>query len=242
MRLWSDVGDAIDYYICMGSSMDQVIAGYRHLTGNSPLFPRHFYGVLQSKERYKTADELVEVCQEHRDRDVPVDVIIQDWQYWGGMDQWSGMRVDQDKFGDLGAACDQLHAMDVQVMISIWPLIGEGSDFYQALDQAGYLYHTGLKGPKSKIYDAHNPAARDMYWQWANDGLFKLGVDAWWMDGTEPEYVDCHEPMAHKAAMLSQSDTAAGSWARVLNGFPSRPRAASITTNAQRLKINASLF
>ena len=219
MHLWSDVADAIDYYVVLGDQMDDIIAGYRALTGAAPLFPRQFYGLLQSKERYKTADELVEVCEEHAKRDLPVDVIIQDWQYWGGMDQWSGMRVDQEKFGDLAAASERIHAMDIQVMISIWPLIGEGSEFFTALDQKGFFYTPGVAGPDSRIYDAYNPEARELYWEYAKKGLFELGVDAWWMDGTEPEYVDCHDPMSHKHAMITQSDTAAGSWARVLNAY-----------------------
>ena len=218
MHLWSDVGDAIDYYLVFADKLDGVIAGYRHLTGSAPLFPRQFYGLLQSKERYKTAEELVEVTEEHFKRDIPVDVIIQDWQYWGGMDQWSGMRVDTEKFGDLQAAAERIHAKDVQVMISIWPLIGEGSEFFNVLDEKGFFYKPGVAGPDSRIYDAYDPEARKVYWEYARKGLFELGVDAWWMD-TEPEYVDCHEPLSHKAAMISQSDTAAGSWARVLNAF-----------------------
>lgn len=218
MRLWSEVGDGVDAYFCFGADADGVIAGYRRLTGAAPLFPRAFHGFIQCKERYETADELVSVVQEHRDRNLPLDVIVQDWRYWGEMNQWSSMVHDPDAFGDLPAAIDTIHEAHAKVMISIWPVVGPDAALAKDLDEAGHMFPT-IHWSSGKIYDAFSAEARAIYWQHARDGLFRHGVDAWWMDGTEPEFADCHDPMAHKASLLAQRATAAGTWARVLNAF-----------------------
>ena len=219
MRLWSEVAEAVDYTVCAGADADAAIAGYRLVTGSAPLFPRAFYGVIQCKERYKTAAELVEVVREHRRRKLPLDVIVQDWQYWGpGMDNWSGMRHDPATYGDLPAAIGDIHAEHAKVMISIWPRIGKGTPLGRELEQAGHLF-AGKPQHIDKVYDAFSEEARAIYWRHTRDGLFNLGIDAWWMDGTEPEFEDCHVQARHKAALLAQRDTAAGSWARVLNAY-----------------------
>lgn len=219
MRLWSEVADGIDYAICVGPDADAVIAGYRLLTGTAPLFPRAFYGFIQCKERYKTATELVEVVREHRRRGLPLDIIVQDWLYWGpGMDNWSGMRHDVATFGDLPAAVREIHAEHAKVMISIWPRIGLKTALGQELGKGGHFF-AGKPTHTDKVYDAFSEEARAIYWRHTREGLFDLGIDAWWMDGTEPEFEDCHIQMKHKAALLAQRDTAAGSWARVLNAY-----------------------
>lgn len=218
MRLWSEVGDGVDYYLCVGDNAQEVIAGYRLLSGDAPLFPRGFYGFIQCKERYKDADELVSIVSEHRRREIPLDVIVQDWRYWGEMNQWSSMVYDPELYGDLPGAIQRIHDMHALLMISIWPVTGPDADLHKELDDAGYLFPT-IHWSSGKIYDAYNPDARAIYWKHAKKGLFDLGVDAWWMDGTEPEFEDCHDPFIHKASLHRQPDTAAGSWARVLNGF-----------------------
>lgn len=218
MRLWSEVADGVDYYLCSGPDTDAAVAGYRHLSGAAPLFPREFYGFIQCKERYCTADELTEVVHEHRCRRLPLDVIVQDWRYWGDPSQWSSMRHDPDTYGDLPGAIKAIHSMHTKVMISIWPVIGVEADLAKELDAGGYLF-PAIHWSSGRIYDAFDEEARAIYWRHAKEGLFDHGVDAWWMDGTEPEFAECHIPEVHKAALVAQRDTAAGSWARVLNAF-----------------------
>jgi alpha-D-xyloside xylohydrolase len=219
MQWWSEVADGVDYYLIAGDTMAAVVAGLHRLTGAPPPLPRAFSGVVMSKERYRTADELSGVVAEHRRRGLPLDVVVQDWQYWGkGMANWNSMRHDPATFGDLPAAVRAIHADHAQVLISIWPRIGLGTAFGQAMQAAGHLF-VGLPEHQDKVYDAFDPAARKLYWQFAREGLFAHDVDGWWMDGTEPEFVDCHEPQRHKASQIAQRDTAAGSWARVLNAY-----------------------
>lgn len=219
MRLWSEVADGIDYYVVAGGNLDAVVAGYRRLTGAAPLFARSFYGYIQSKERYKTAAELAEVVREYRRRGLPLDVIVQDWLYWGpGMERWSGMRHDPETYGDLAGAISEIHGMGAKVMISIWPRIGVGTALGRELAAGGHLF-VGRPADQDKVYDAFSPAAREIYWRHAKEGLFDLGVDAWWMDGTEPEFEDCHDTARHKRSCVAQRDTVAGSWARLLNAY-----------------------
>ncbi len=218
LRLCSEVADGIDYYLCVGDDPPAAIAGYRRLTGAAPLFPRGFYGFIQCKERYQNAEELVAVTREHRQRGIPLDVIVQDWRYWGPSSRWSGMVYDPQDYGDLPQAVRQIHDLHASVMISIWPVVGPDCALHAALQEAGHLFET-VHWSGGHIYDAFSPEARAIYWQHAHDGLFAHGIDAWWMDGTEPEFADCHDQMVHKAALLAQRDTAAGSWARVLNAF-----------------------
>jgi alpha-D-xyloside xylohydrolase len=219
MRLWSEVADGLDYYVCAGDTLDDVIRGYRRLTGSAPLFARSFYGFIQCKERYQTAREMVEVVQEHRNRRIPLDVIVQDWQYWGpGMDAWSGMVHDPETYGDLPGAIDTIHNLHAKVMISIWPRIGLGTALGRELAEAGHLFE-GKPDSRDKVYDAFSREARAIYWKYVRDGLFNHGIDAWWMDGTEPEFKDCHITSVHKASLIAQRDTAAGSWARLLNAY-----------------------
>ena len=140
--------------------------------------------------------------KEHRDRDLPLDVIVQDWRYWGDMPKWSSMVHDPEEYGDLPAAIEAVHALNAQVMISIWPAIGPDSALYQELDANGKLFDE-VHWSSGKLYDAFDPEARAIYWKHAKKGLFDYGVDAWWMDGTEPEFADCHNVFDHKAASVS---------------------------------------
>jgi alpha-D-xyloside xylohydrolase len=199
----------------VGGDAEEVIAGYRLLTGAAPLFPRGLYGFIQCRERYQTAGELVSTVEEHRRRGIPLDVIVQDWRYWGEMAYWSGMVHDPESYGVLPEAARRIHAL---LMISIWPAVGPETDLYRELEAGGYLF-PAVHWSSGRIYDAFDPAAREIYWRHARRGLFDHGVDAWWMDGTEPEFGDCHDPGVHKAALQAQPATAAGSWARVLNAF-----------------------
>jgi alpha-D-xyloside xylohydrolase len=214
----SEVSDGLDMYICVGKNCNEVTSRYRELTGHAPLFPRSFYGFIQSKEHYQSADELMSVGETHRRKEIPLDIVVQDWRYWGDTSKWSSMTVDPDQYGDLKKAIQTLHEHHINVMISVWPVIGPDCALHAALEEKGLLFK-GEHWSTGHFYDAFNPEAREIYWKHAKEGLFDLGVDAWWMDCTEPEYLGDRNPDLHKKRLLAQQDTAAGSWARVLNAY-----------------------
>lgn len=224
MRFVSEAGDATDYYVCAGADADAVIRRYRHLTGPAPLMPLWAFGYWQSKERYQSAKELESVVAEYRRRRVPLDVIVQDWCYWGDWDRkqyWSGMFVDEAYFGDLRGAIRRIHRQGAKVMISVWPLLGPATKIYRELKRRGHMFDFA-SWCGAYLYDAFAPAARAIYWKHVRDGLLKpLDVDAWWMDATEPEFAaeGSLDPVTNHKAALLQRDTAAGSWRRVLNAY-----------------------
>ncbi len=216
---WSEVADNIDYYFFFGPSIDQVIAGYRQLTGPAPMYGKWAYGYWQSKEHYATRDELLGVAQEYRKRQIPIDNLVQDWQYWGGNDMWSGMFFDKTTFPRPKEMIDQLHQQNIHLMVTIWAGLGPAAPIYKDMEQHGYLYSTvGWAG--FKYFDAYNPAARDLYWKYANEGLFSKGVDAWWMDSTEPDIVNALTKEAEEFEMKRVQDNHLGTFARYLNTFP----------------------
>ena len=137
---WSDVADNIDYYFLLGPTMDQVIAGYRNLTGPAPMYGKWAYGYWQSKEHYATRDELLGIAQEYRKRRIPIDNIIQDWNYWGGNNMWGGMFFDETKYPRPKEMIDLLHQQNFHIMISIWAGLGPASPIYQDMNRRGYLY------------------------------------------------------------------------------------------------------
>jgi alpha-D-xyloside xylohydrolase len=219
----SDIGDCIDYYIMYGENADGVIAQMRDLTGQAPMFPLWTYGFWQSKERYKSQNELVGVVQKYRDLGVPLDGIIQDWQYWGNNYLWNAMEFLNPDFYDPKKMISDIRNMNAHMIISIWASFGPQTRQYRELEKINALYNfttwpeSGVdKWPPNKnyisgvrVYDPFNPAARDIYWKYLNDGLFSLGIDGWWMDSTEPDNFD-NKP----------SQTYLGSYQKVRNAFP----------------------
>jgi alpha-D-xyloside xylohydrolase len=187
----SEIGDCVDYYLLNGQgTADGVVARYRQLTGQAPMFPRWTLGFWQSKERYKSQDETVGVVEKYRALGVPLDGIVQDWQYWGeDNDLWNDMAFNNPKFPNPQAMVDRVHALHAHQMISVWPSFGKKSKPYQELASKDMLFDfiTWPRTPHVKVYDAFDPAARDIYWKYLNQGIFKLGMDAWWMDATEPD-------------------------------------------------------
>lgn len=167
----------VDYYFMKGSTMDRVVAQYRKLTGQSPMMPRYIFGYIQSKERYTHSKELVDVVQEYRRRQVPLDVIVQDWNYWPG-GQWGYMKMNRENYPDPRTLADSIHAWDAKLMVSIWP---NPTNCPQTKD----FERRGFMLPRS-VYDAFNPLARARYWEYANGEFFGNGFDAWWCDCTEP--------------------------------------------------------
>ena len=184
--LWSDVADAIDYYFIAGNSFDEIVSGYRSLTGQAPMFAKWAYGYWQSKERYHTQDEIVGTVKEYRERKLPLDLIVQDWMYWGDLG-WSALDFDRKKFPEPAKMIKDIHDMNTHIMISIWPNFATKSKVYKEMKEKGFLVGNKESGQNRGLYDAYNPAARDLYWHYLNKNMFSIGMDAWWMDATEPE-------------------------------------------------------
>lgn len=171
-----DAADTLDYYIIRGKDFDQIVAGYRKLTGQVPLMPRYLFGYTQSKERYTSSADIIATLAEYRRRHVPIDMIVQDWNYWP--QGWGYMKMDPKHYPDPKGLADSVHAMNARLMVSIWPnpqYCPEADD----MKERGFM----LEG---SVYDAFNPAARDRYWDYANSEFFAKGFDAWWCDSSEP--------------------------------------------------------
>ena len=218
MSLWSEVADNVDYYFIAGSNMDAVIAGYRNLTGAAPMYGKWAYGYWQSKEHYASRAELLAIAQEYRQRQIPIDGLVQDWNYWGGNTNWGGMFFDENTYPDPKGMIDILHQEGFHLMISIWAGLGPATPIYQDMEQRGYLYPpTGWAG--FKYYDAYNPAANDLYWQYVSRGLFSKGMDGWWMDSTEPDIVNALTKESEEYEMKRVGTNYLGSFARYLNPY-----------------------
>jgi len=216
MYISSEVADVIDYYFLYGPDLDKVIAGYRDLTGQAPMFGKWAYGFWQCKNRYKSQDEILGVAKKYRDLHIPVDNIVQDWFWWNR----KGEFVFNKNYPDPKAMIDQLHSENVHLMISIWPFFEPGSKEYDYMQGKGWFvdkfkyakppYHTDGMA----VYDATSPDARKYYWDLVNKGLFSIGADAWWMDTTEPE------TEGQEDNILLNHKLAAGSGNRYVNAYP----------------------
>ena len=218
MSLWSEVADNLDYFFIAGTNMDQVVAGYRDLTGQAPMYGKWAYGYWQSKEHYATRDELLNIAQEYRRRRIPIDGLVQDWNYWGGNSNWSSMFFDETTYPNPKEMLDVLHQEHFHLMISIWCGLGPATAIYQDMQQHGYLYPpTGWAG--FKFYDGYNPAANDLYWQYVSKGLFSKGIDGWWMDSTEPDIVNALTKESEEYEMKRVGTNHLGSFARYLNPY-----------------------
>ncbi len=217
--LWSDIGNNIDYYFVYGKNMDSVIAGYRELTGKAPMYGKWAYGYWQSKEHYKTQSEVLSVAEKYRALKMPIDNIIQDWDYWNGAANWGGMFFDKSLYPDPKKMCDSLHAMNFHIIISIWPALGPNTPVYAEMAKHGFLYKpVGWAG--FKYYDAFNPAANKIYCRYLTDGLYSKGLDGWWIDSPEPDVVNAMTTESSEYELKKMGSNFLGSWARYLNAFP----------------------
>jgi len=204
--------------VVWGPDFDRIVAGFRQLTGAAPLFPRWAYGFWQSKERYVDRAELLATARRFRELSFPVDALIQDWKYWGDK-PWSSMEWDDKVFPDPEGMIRELHEVhQLRLMTTLWPVVGEGCALFEELKAAGELFESP-HWAQGHIYDAFSEQGRAIYWKHVKRGLIDKGVDALWMDGTEPEFVSTHDPMDGVRACYAQRDTALGSWRRVLNGY-----------------------
>ncbi|HUI29267.1 MAG TPA: TIM-barrel domain-containing protein [Candidatus Acidoferrales bacterium] len=218
MSLWSDVGDNIDYYFIAGDNMDSVIAGYRMITGRAPMYGKWAYGYWQSKEHYATREEVLEIARKYRELKMPIDNIVQDWDYWGGAKNWSGMFFDSTTYPHPKGMIDSLHDMHFHFMISIWPALGPNTMIYKDMEKHGFLYSPiGWGG--FKYYDAYNPGANRLYWKYLKNGLLSKGVDALWIDSTEPDLINANNVGSTEYEMKRVGNNYLGTWARYLNAF-----------------------
>lgn len=223
----SEVGDCMDYYFMYGATADGVISQMRNLTGQVPMFPLWTFGYWQSKERYKSQDETVGVVKKYRELKVPIDGIIQDWQYWGNNYLWNAMDFLNAEFYDPQKMVNDIHELNAHILISIWNSFGPHTKPYRELREISALLDF-ITWPESgsdkwpprldypsgvRVYDAYNPQARDIYWKYLQNGLFSLGIDGWWIDSSEPDHLQFKESDLDNQTYL-------GSFRKVRNAYP----------------------
>ena len=225
LSFWSEFEPQVDFYFMAGETYDEVISGYRTLTGKASLYPKWSLGFWQSRERYTTQDELVSTLAEMRRRGIPVDNIVQDWMYWKE-DQWGSHEFDETRFPDPEKMLDDVHAMHGRFMISVWPKFYTNTEHYKELKAAGYAYthaeDTAIVdwlGHGQSFYDAYSEGGRKMFWRQMDETLYsRYGkkIDAWWMDASEPNLRDCL-PMDYLKWLLTP--TALGPSTEYLNAY-----------------------
>jgi alpha-D-xyloside xylohydrolase len=208
LNLESMAAPQIDYYILYGPEMDAIIHQYRSLTGHTPLFPEWAYGFFQSKDRYKTQDEILSVAAGYRARHIPLDAIVQDWFWW--KDNGKGDPVYNSGYTDVPAELKTLHDEHIHAMISAWAMMDTGSENYKQMAARGFEIG------QAQVYDASNPSAREYFWSQFVGKLFAEGWDAFWLDSSEPEQSD---PFAGDA-ILRDKQLAIGSGLEYTNIFP----------------------
>lgn len=215
MSFDSEVGECMDYYFMYGGNADGVIAQIRDLTGQAPMYPLWTFGFWQSRERYKSQQETMEVVDKYRELGIPLDGIVQDWQYWGPNSNWNSMNFDNPEFPDPQKMIDHVKKKNAKIMISIWASFGPDTNPYKDLEKINALFNfkTWPADGGVKAYDAYNEKARDIYWEHLNKGLFSKGIDAWWTDSTEPDHLDVQE-------RDFDIPTAMGTYRSVVNAFP----------------------
>jgi len=221
--LWSEVADGVDYYFVYGPDIDKVIAGYRSLSGPAPMMPQWIFGLWQSRQRYKTAQEGLDVVKGFRSRGIPFDNIVEDWFYWKP-DAWGSHEFDPTRFPDPAGWIKAIHDEHAHLMISVWPKFYPGTKNFDEMQQHGFLYQRDLKenikdwvGFKYTFYDAFNPDAGKLFWSQIDRELFSKHVDAWWLDASEP---DLTRVPTLKGQQDYMNPTALGPGSRVLNAFP----------------------
>ena len=237
LSIWCEMAQDMDYYFIAGKNLDQVISGYRTLTGRASLYPKWALGFWQSRERYKTQDEIVSTLAEFRRRQIPIDNIVQDWNYWPE-DQWGSHEFEASRYPNPQAMLDSVHQMNGRFMISVWPKFYVNTDNYKELNDRGWMYNQSPTddihdwvgpGYKNGFYDAYDPEARKVFWRQMDEklytGLAKLSnstlsnstlIDAWWMDASEPNVRDC-TPMWYRKALCGP--TALGTSTEYFNAY-----------------------
>jgi alpha-D-xyloside xylohydrolase len=223
--LWSEVGDGIDYTFVYGPELDNVVAGYRRITGQAPMIPRWALGLWQSRQRYETSKQSLDAVDGFRARGIPLDNIVQDWFYWKE-DSWGSHEFDPIRFPDPEKWVRDIHARHAHLMISVWGKFYPGTKNFEAMRSHGFLYERNLSeglrdwvgegGYPYTFYDAFNPAAAKLFWSQMERALFRKHVDAWWLDAPEPDLLPTPTLDGQRTHM---NPTALGSGARMLNAY-----------------------
>lgn len=187
----SESGKQVNYFFFYGPTFDHIIDSYRTATGKAPMFPKWSFGLFQSQDRYLSQQEIIGVKNNYRNANIPVDVIVQDWYYWDPLPIGSHI-MKPERYPNPKALVNELHKSNIHAMISIWPVFGKGTPNYDALDKMGGLtsitWDNVVTHTFDTYYDAHNPKARELYWDQARDSLIKrYDWDAWWVDQCEPD-------------------------------------------------------
>jgi alpha-D-xyloside xylohydrolase len=213
------LGHCSDYYFMYGKNADGVISKVRTLTGKAPMLPLWAYGFFQSKERYNSQDESLNVLKKYRDLKVPLDVVIQDWRYWPEYNKsdsaWNSQSFDKERFPDPKKWVDQIHQLNAKLLIVTWPGFGPKTDQRKEFDSKKMIINFDTWPPNSgaRPYDVFNPKALDIYWKYLDKGIFSyIGNDGWWLDSTEPDHINKKESDFDLPTYL-------GSYRSVKNGF-----------------------
>lgn len=169
----------MDYIVTAPDKFEDIISNVRALTGKAAILPRWAYSYVQSKERYETQDEIVEVAKRFVKENIPVGCIVLDWFSWEeGM--WGQKTFDASRFYDVPKMVEELHKRNIHFMMSIWPAVDEKSDNFREFNGAGLLL------PGTNVYDAFSEEGRKMYWDQVMRGLASKGVESFWCDSSEP--------------------------------------------------------
>ena len=224
LSLTSEMGSQIDYYFIHGGNMDNVISGYRTLTGKAPIMPEWSLGFWQSRERYKSQTELLDVVREYRKQNIPLDNIVLDWSYWP-VDSWGSHEFDPAFFPNPAGMVDSVHKLNAHIMISVWPKFYYTTEHYKEFDSKGWMYRQAVqdsvrdwigKGYIGSFYDAYNQGARHLFWHQIWEHLYTKGFDAWWMDASEPDILSNSSIEYRK---LLSTPTALGPSAKYFNTY-----------------------
>ena len=247
LSIWSEMSRDMDYYFIAGDNADEVIGGYRTLTGKAPVYPKWVLGFWQSRERYKSSADIEQTLAEFRRRHIPVDNIVQDWNYWP-LPDWGSHKFEAARFPNPQAMLDSVHQMHGRFMISVWPKFYDTVDNYKELDAKGWIYKQAITddihdwlGYRGSFYDAYDANARKMFWRQMDENLFtkfNYGIDAWWMDASEPNVRDC-TPIWYRKAL--SGPTALGSSTEYFNAY-SIVNADAIYNGQRSVRPNQRVF
>ena len=229
LSIWSEMARDMDYYFIAGQNFDDVISGYRTLTGKASLYPKWVLGFWQSRERYQSSQDIEDNLAEFRRRHIPIDNIVQDWNYWR-LPDWGAHDFETSRYPNPQAMLDSVHAMHGRFMISVWPKFYDTTEHYKELDEKGWMYRQAVKddihdwlGFRGSMYDAYDEGARKLFWKQMDDHLYSKfnkngvpGIDAWWMDASEPNVRDC-TPMWYRKALCGP--TALGTSTEYFNAY-----------------------
>ena len=208
----SEVANDVDYYFMAGPRADDVVASYRALTGAAPMFGRWALGYWQSHDHYGSQSELLGTASTYRSKHIPIDNIVQDWQYWGS-NPWGSHIFDSNNYPDPAGMFNTLHQSGFHAMVSVWGRFASGSANYDALKAAGDFMTPDIGDGSTYYYDAFKPDARSLYWSQMKTALLSLGVDGWWLDSSEPE-------LGANWGQFRDFQTSAGKGAVVYNAYP----------------------